>query len=178
MFSQVDITKTGITNFTGPEGPFDVEVFDSTSDYTKLMKRLFYNFILRSAFMQRRGHLDPNLTYRKEFVAPLGLGKSDRNMILGKRSFVTPSDSVVITAANAVEGIPYFSAGLKGVARFSSYFSTLKLFSLNFISSVEVPTGWKFFGNLMDVGFVRSGVKKVLGLVRVCFCIKRSKLQL
>lgn len=38
LFSQVDITTTGVTSFTGPEGPFDVEVFDSASDYIKLMK--------------------------------------------------------------------------------------------------------------------------------------------
>ncbi|KAG0596317.1 hypothetical protein M758_UG242900, partial [Ceratodon purpureus] len=44
-------------------------------------------------------------------------GDADRNMILGKRFFVTPSDSVAIIAANAVEAIPYFSGGLKKVAR-------------------------------------------------------------
>lgn len=38
LFAQVDITTTGVTNFTGPEGQFDVEVFDSASDYVKLMK--------------------------------------------------------------------------------------------------------------------------------------------
>lgn len=52
------------------------------------------------------------------------------------RFFVTPSDSVAIIAANAVEAIPYFSAGLKGVARFLSF----KPLSLNFISSVCLNT--------------------------------------
>ena len=86
-------------------------------------------------------HADPNLTYAKELVAKMGLNKSgeavptppgvvvpsfgaaadgdgDRNMILGKQFFVTPSDSLAIIAANA-NSIPFFSSqgGLKGVAR-------------------------------------------------------------
>ncbi|CAN1311613.1 Phosphoglucomutase, cytoplasmic [Linum perenne] len=93
----------------------------------------------------------------------MGLGKSkfgaaadgdaDRNMILGKRFFVTPSDSVAIIAANAVESIPYFSSGLKGVARSMPTSAALDVVakSLN-LKFFEVPTGWKFFGNLMDAG--------------------------
>ncbi|CAN1297216.1 Phosphoglucomutase, cytoplasmic [Linum perenne] len=116
------------------------------------------------------GHPDPNLTYAKELVDRMGLGKSDsnveppefgaaadgdadRNMILGKRFFVTPSDSVAIIAANAVESIPYFSSGLKGVARSMPTSAALDVVakSLN-LKFFEVPTGWKFFGNLMDAG--------------------------
>jgi len=116
------------------------------------------------------GHPDPNLTYAKELVARMGLGKqapgseppefgaaadgdADRNMILGKRFFVTPSDSVAIIAANAVEAIPYFSSGLKGVARSMPTSAALDVVakSLN-LRFFEVPTGWKFFGNLMDAG--------------------------
>nr|VDD43391.1 unnamed protein product [Brassica oleracea] len=116
------------------------------------------------------GHPDPNLTYAKELVARMGLGKSDtgveppefgaaadgdadRNMILGKRFFVTPSDSVAIIAANAVGAIPYFSTGLKGVARSMPTSAALDVVakSLN-LKFFEVPTGWKFFGNLMDAG--------------------------
>ncbi|QHO12569.1 Phosphoglucomutase, cytoplasmic [Arachis hypogaea] len=143
----VDISALGVTNFTGPEGPFDVEVFDSATDYVKLMnydalhgvagayaKRIFVdelgaqeNSLLNCVPKEDfgGGHPDPNLTYAKELVARMGLGNSetqgeppefgaaadgdaDRNMIL---------DSVAIIAANAVEAIPYFSAGLKGVAR-------------------------------------------------------------
>jgi phosphoglucomutase len=116
------------------------------------------------------GHPDPNLTYAKNLVQVMGLGKTaptneppefgaaadgdaDRNMILGKRFFVTPSDSVAIIAANAVGAIPYFSGGLKGVARSMPTSAALdvvaKKLNLKFF---EVPTGWKFFGNLMDVG--------------------------
>ena len=70
------------------------------------------------------GHPDPNLTYAKELVerqwaegaADLGAasdGDGDRNMVLGRRFFVTPSDSVAMIAANAQQCIPYFSSGLK-----------------------------------------------------------------
>ncbi|KAF8404036.1 hypothetical protein HHK36_008912 [Tetracentron sinense] len=130
------------------------------------------------------GHPDPNLTYAKELVARMGLGKTepqdeppefgaaadgdaDRNMILGKRFFVTPSDSVAIIAANAVQAIPYFSAGLKGVARDARSMPTstvldvvAKHLNLNFF---EVPTGWKFFGNLMDAGLCSICGKESFG---------------
>ncbi|XP_020220949.1 phosphoglucomutase, cytoplasmic [Cajanus cajan] len=208
----VDITTAGVTNFTGPEGPFDVEVFDSASDYIKLMKSIFdfesirkllsspkftfcYDALhgVAGAYAKRifvdelgaqessllnctpkedfgGGHPDPNLTYAKELVARLGLGKTepqeeppefgaaadgdaDRNMILGKRFFVTPSDSVAIIAANAVESIPYFSAGLKGVARSMPTSAALDVVAKHLnLKFFEVPTGWKFFGNLMDAG--------------------------
>ncbi|KAL5133210.1 Phosphoglucomutase, cytoplasmic [Glycine soja] len=114
------------------------------------------------------GHPDPNLTYAKELVARMGLGKSepqdeppefgaasdgdaDRNMVLGKRFFVTPLDSVAIIAANPVEAIPYFSAGLKGVARSMPTSAALDVVAKHLnLKFFEVPTGWKFFGNLMD----------------------------
>ncbi|KAJ3672887.1 hypothetical protein LUZ60_006261 [Juncus effusus] len=115
------------------------------------------------------GHPDPNLTYAKELVARMGLGKTpnsdppefgaaadgdaDRNMVLGKRFFVTPSDSVAIIAANAVESIPYFASGLKGVARSMPTSAALDVVAKNLgLKFFEVPTGWKFFGNLMDAG--------------------------
>ncbi|CAG9464436.1 unnamed protein product [Pedinophyceae sp. YPF-701] len=110
------------------------------------------------------GHPDPNLTYAKELVdimaaddAPVfgaaSDGDGDRNMILGKRFFVTPSDSVAIIAANAQACIPYFKDGVKGLARSMPTSGALdrvaKEMGLQFF---EVPTGWKFFGNLMDDG--------------------------
>ena len=74
------------------------------------------------------GHPDPNLTYAEELVKVMysadapdfgaaSDGDGDRNMILGNNFFVTPSDSVAIIAANAVDCIPYFKSGLKGLAR-------------------------------------------------------------
>lgn len=81
-------------------------------------------------------------------------GDADRNMILGKRFFVTPSDSVAIIAANAT-AIPYFQkhGGVKGVARSMPTSAALdRVASKLGLTCFEVPTGWKFFGNLMDAG--------------------------
>ncbi|KAJ6978151.1 phosphoglucomutase [Populus alba x Populus x berolinensis] len=74
------------------------------------------------------GHPDPNLTYAKDLVdimyaengpdfGAASDGDGDRNMVLGRGFFVTPSDSVAIIAANAQEAIPYFTSGPKGLAR-------------------------------------------------------------
>eukprot|EP01132_Coremiostelium_polycephalum_P007669 gene7669-9436_t len=107
------------------------------------------------------GHPDPNLTYAPELVDKMnkGLfdvgcasdGDGDRNMILGNKFFLNPSDSVAVIAAN-YKAIPYFNrTGLKGLARSMPTSAALervaKLFNVPFF---EVPTGWKFFGNLMD----------------------------
>lgn len=110
------------------------------------------------------GHPDPNLTYAKDLVDILfgengpdfgaaSDGDGDRNMILGRGFFVTPSDSVAIIAANAQEAIPYFRGGPKGLARSMPTSGALDRVAekLN-LPFFEVPTGWKFFGNLMDDG--------------------------
>ncbi|KMS98992.1 hypothetical protein BVRB_3g066000 [Beta vulgaris subsp. vulgaris] len=110
------------------------------------------------------GHPDPNLTYAKDLVDILygengpdfgaaSDGDGDRNMILGRKFFVTPSDSVAIIAANAQEAIPYFRDGIKGLARSMPTSGALDRVAekLN-LPFFEVPTGWKFFGNLMDSG--------------------------
>ena len=111
------------------------------------------------------GHPDPNLTYAHDLVeimygkdAPdfgaASDGDGDRNMILGKRFFVTPSDSLALLAANAtlVRG---YAKGLAGVARSmpTSAAADRVAKALN-IPCYETPTGWKFFGNLMDAGKV------------------------
>lgn len=78
-------------------------------------------------------------------------GDGDRNMILGTRFFITPSDSVAMIAANAMDCIPYFRDGLKGVARSMPTSGALDRVAAKLgIKFFEVPTGWKFFGNLMD----------------------------
>lgn len=110
------------------------------------------------------GHPDPNLTYAKDLVNILykengpdfgaaSDGDGDRNMILGREFFVTPSDSVAIIAANAQNAIPYFQSGPKGLARSMPTSGALDCVAqkLN-LPFYEVPTGWKFFGNLMDAG--------------------------
>lgn len=108
------------------------------------------------------GHPDPNLTYAKELVdimygdaAPVfgaaSDGDGDRNMVLGDHFFVTPSDSVAIIAANAQASIPFFAKGLKGVARSMPTSGALDRVANELgLPFYETPTGWKFFGNLMD----------------------------
>ena len=109
------------------------------------------------------GHPDPNLTYAEELVKTMysadapdfgaaSDGDGDRNMILGNNFFVTPSDSVAIIAANA-KCIPYFKDGLKGLARSMPTAAALDRVATKMgVECFETPTGWKFFGNLMDAG--------------------------
>ncbi len=111
------------------------------------------------------GHPDPNLTYAHDLVeimygdnAPdfgaASDGDGDRNMILGKKFFVTPSDSLALLAANATR-VPGYKKGLAGVARSMPTSAAVDRVAqaLN-IPCFETPTGWKFFGNLMDAGKV------------------------
>merc|ERR1719262_1747886 len=79
-------------------------------------------------------------------------GDADRNMIMGSQFFVSPSDSLAIIVANA-DLIPQFRKGLKGCARSMPTSGALDLVAKKKgIPCFEVPTGWKFFGNLMDSG--------------------------
>ena len=111
------------------------------------------------------GHPDPNLTYAHELVEVLYAadapnfgaasdGDGDRNMVLGRHFFVTPSDSLAILAANATL-VPGYAKGLAGIARSmpTSAAADRVAQALN-IPCYETPTGWKFFGNLMDAGKV------------------------
>ncbi len=107
------------------------------------------------------GHPDPNLVYAHELAelmmspkAPmLGAasdGDGDRNMIMGARFFVTPSDSVAVLAANA-HLVPGYKDGLRGVARSMPTSQALDRVARGMgIDCYETPTGWKFFGNLLD----------------------------
>jgi len=119
------------------------------------------------------GHPDPNLTYAHDLVKEMGLnskgerigsdenvpdfgaaadGDADRNMILGKQFFVTPSDSLAVICANA-DVVPFFknNGGLKSVARSMPTSAAVDLVAkAKGFPMFQVPTGWKFFGNLMD----------------------------
>ncbi|KAI8365180.1 uncharacterized protein BYT42DRAFT_550082 [Radiomyces spectabilis] len=109
-------------------------------------------------------HPDPNLTYAHDLVERVQAenydfgaasdGDGDRNMIIGKDAFVTPSDSVAIIAHYAKEAIPYFKKhGVNGLARSMPTSQALDLVAKKQgLEFFEVPTGWKFFGNLMDAG--------------------------
>ncbi len=108
-------------------------------------------------------HPDPNLAHAHELAermfsadAPtLGAasdGDGDRNMITGSQIFVTPSDSLAIMAANA-HLIPAYAKGLAGVARSMPTSQAVDRVAAYYnIPCYETPTGWKFFGNLLDAG--------------------------
>jgi phosphoglucomutase len=107
------------------------------------------------------GHPDPNLTYAHDLVDILYAkdapdfgaasdGDGDRNMILGNHFFITPSDSLAMISANATL-IPAYKQGLAGVARSMPTSGAVDRVAAKLnISCYETPTGWKFFGNLMD----------------------------
>ena len=109
------------------------------------------------------GHPDPNPTYAAELVARMSGahapdfgaasdGDGDRNMIVGRDFIVTPSDSLAVLAANATL-VPGYAAGLKGVARSMPTSGALdRVAQALGIACHETPTGWKFFGNLLDAG--------------------------
>ncbi|MEA3277900.1 MAG: alpha-D-glucose phosphate-specific phosphoglucomutase [Pseudomonadota bacterium] len=109
------------------------------------------------------GHPDPNLAHAKELVAMTqgldGLdfaaasdGDGDRNMVLGKNFFVTPSDSLAVLAANAHRA-PGYKDGIVGVARSMPTSQAADRVAEQLgIECYETPTGWKFFGNLLDAG--------------------------
>ena len=107
------------------------------------------------------GHPDPNLVYAHDLVEvmfdPKGPdfgaasdGDGDRNMVLGHRFFVTPSDSLAVLAANATLA-PGYAGGLTGVARSMPTSQAADRVAARLgIGCYETPTGWKFFGSLLD----------------------------
>ncbi|QLL29792.1 alpha-D-glucose phosphate-specific phosphoglucomutase [Thermosynechococcus sichuanensis E542] len=109
------------------------------------------------------GHPDPNLVYAHDLVQQLfgehppdfgaaSDGDGDRNMILGAKCFVTPSDSLAILAANA-QLVPGYKEGLAGIARSMPTSQAADRVAAKLgIDCYETPTGWKFFGNLLDAG--------------------------
>ncbi|MGL6133660.1 MAG: alpha-D-glucose phosphate-specific phosphoglucomutase [Prochlorococcaceae cyanobacterium] len=111
------------------------------------------------------GHPDPNLTYAHD-LAELLLqsdayrfgaacdGDGDRNMVLGARCFVNPSDSLAVLTANATL-VPGYAGGLAGVARSMPTSAAVDAVAKELgIPCYETPTGWKFFGNLLDAGHI------------------------
>jgi phosphoglucomutase len=79
-------------------------------------------------------------------------GDGDRNLIIGRGQFVTPSDSLAMLAANA-RLAPRYAAGLKGIARSMPTSAAADRVAVKLgVPAYETPTGWKFFGNLLDAG--------------------------
>ena len=109
------------------------------------------------------GHPDPNLVYAHDLVEILfgkdapdfgaaSDGDGDRNIILGRHFFVTPSDSLAVLAANA-KLVPGYKSGLAGIARSMPTSQAPDRVAARLgIECYETPTGWKFFGNLLDAG--------------------------
>ncbi|WP_406873841.1 alpha-D-glucose phosphate-specific phosphoglucomutase [Aminobacter sp. P9b] len=108
-------------------------------------------------------HPDPNLVHAKELYDEMmgpnapdfgaaSDGDGDRNLIIGRGIFVTPSDSLAMLAANA-HLAPGYKAGLKGIARSMPTSGAADRVAEKLgIGMYETPTGWKFFGNLLDAG--------------------------
>ena len=111
------------------------------------------------------GHPDPNLVYCKDMYDLLMTdagpdfgaasdGDGDRNLIIGKNRFVTPSDSLALLAANA-HLAPAYKGGIAGIARSMPTSAAADRVAEKLgIEMHETPTGWKFFGNLLDAGRV------------------------
>jgi len=111
------------------------------------------------------GHPDPNLVHAHDLVAALSGadapdfgaasdGDGDRNMILGRDVYVTPSDSLAVLAANATL-CPGYAKGLAGIARsMPTSAAADRVAAALGIACYETPTGWKFFGTLLDAGRV------------------------
>ena len=121
------------------------------------------NFVPKTDFGNH--HPDPNPAHAEELMArmwaadapALGAasdGDGDRNMIVGAKLAVSPSDSLAVLAANATL-IPGYAKGIKGVARSMPTSRAADVVAAELgVESFETPTGWKFFGNLLDAGRV------------------------
>lgn len=108
-------------------------------------------------------HPDPNPTWAHELMAEMmgdnapdfgaaSDGDGDRNMIVGRGAYVSPSDSLAVLAANA-HLAPGYAQGLKGIARsMPTSAAADRVAKAMGLEHFETPTGWKFFGNLLDAG--------------------------
>ena len=109
------------------------------------------------------GHPDPNLVHARELVElmngdnPVAFGAAsdgdgDRNMVLGQGFYINPCDSLAVLAANA-SLVPAYARGLAGIARSMPTSRAVDRVAASLeIPCFETPTGWKYFGNLMDAG--------------------------
>ncbi len=139
-------------------GPYATEILENLLDAPP---GTVMNGIPREDF--GGGHPDPNLAHAHDLVAltqgpdafdfgAASDGDGDRNMILGKNFFVTPSDSLAVLAANAHQA-PGYRSGIRGVARsMPTSQAADRVAEALGVECFETPTGWKFFGNLLDAG--------------------------
>ena len=137
-------------------GPYAVAIFE---DLLGAAKGSVVNAVPKPDFGGL--HPDPNLVYAKDLVdfmfsdqatdfGAANDGDGDRNMILGKSFFVTPNDSLAILTDN-FNLIPYYKDGIYGVAKSAATSTAVaRVAKAHNIGYYEVPTGWKYFVNLMD----------------------------
>ena len=137
-------------------GPYAIEIFENRLGVPS--KSLIRKVPLEDF---GGGHPDPNLAHAEALVERMFSAKAptfgaasdgdgDRNMILGANCYVTPSDSLAILTANA-HLVPGYSAGLAGVARSMPTSQAVDRVAEKLgLDAYETPTGWKFFGNLLD----------------------------
>jgi phosphoglucomutase len=139
-------------------GPYGKEILENRLGAAKGTAR---NFVPLEDFGGH--HPDPNLVHAKalyddvmsasgpDFGAASD-GDGDRNMVVGKGMFVTPSDSLAIIAANATVA-PGYAKGIAGIARSMPTSAAADRVAEKLgVGMYETPTGWKFFGNLLDAG--------------------------
>ncbi|SOB98116.1 phosphoglucomutase [Rhodobacter sp. JA431] len=141
-------------------GPYAVEIFENRLGAPK-------DTVVHEQPLPDFGgmHPDPNPTWAHELMAEMmgpeapdfgaaSDGDGDRNMIVGRGVYVSPSDSLAVIAANA-HLVPGYATGLKGVARSMPTSAAVDRVAVALgVDCYETPTGWKFFGNLMDAGRV------------------------
>lgn len=140
----------------GVSGPYATAMFAEFEDFEQLRCNSLPDF--------GGCHPDPNLTYARDLAVKCGYfggeshydfgaacdGDADRAMFLGKGFFVSPSDSIAVIAANH-KCIPYMAHGISGAARSMPTSGALDNVGKALGMEVfETPTGWKFFGNLLD----------------------------
>ena len=137
-------------------GPYAIRIFEDILGAAK-------GSVIRATPLPDFGglHPDPNLIYAKDLVdfmysdnatdfAAANDGDGDRNMILGRKFFVTPSDSLAILTDN-YKLIPAYKNGIYGVAKSAATSTAVcRVAQKNNIPYYVVPTGWKYFVNLMD----------------------------
>ena len=139
-------------------GPYAVEILENRLGFTR---GTVVNRLPLPDF--GGGHPDPNPTWAKMLMDEMmganapdfgaaSDGDGDRNMIVGRGIYVSPSDSLAVLAANA-HLAPGYAGGLKGVARSMPTSTAVDRVAKHLgIAAFETPTGWKFFGNLLDAG--------------------------
>ncbi|MBW6421721.1 alpha-D-glucose phosphate-specific phosphoglucomutase [Rhizobium sp. XQZ8] len=150
--------RIAIDSMGAVTGPYAVEIFEKRLDAPE-------GSVRNSTPLPDFGghHPDPNLVHAKDLYDDVmskdgphfgaaSDGDGDRNMIVGKGMFVTPSDSLAMIAANATLA-PGYAKGIAGIARSMPTSAAADRVAEKLgIGMYETPTGWKFFGNLLDAG--------------------------